>query len=63
MKNYVIRVYSNELDNVVARIHKADDGQEFIIHTLEELGSVLGIKAEKHVNARINNNASESMTK
>ncbi|MDH5426152.1 MAG: hypothetical protein OEY29_14280 [Gammaproteobacteria bacterium] len=47
MKNYIIRVYSNEANKVVARLHKADDGEEFIIHTLEELGLILGIKSEK----------------
>lgn len=52
MKSYVIRVYCNDINNVVVRLHKTDDGQEFIIHTLEELGLILGIKSEDDINTR-----------
>ncbi|MDH5518158.1 MAG: hypothetical protein OEY36_10145 [Gammaproteobacteria bacterium] len=44
MENYVVRVYRNEQDLLVARVRRVCDNKEFIIHNIIELAAVLGIE-------------------
>ena len=52
MESYVIRVYRNEGNMLVAQIRRICDNEEFITHNLAELAAVLGIENDNQVTER-----------